>query len=92
MIQLCYAQDFDFFQSFEANDDDNTSSRENDQLDVKIKRKKSSKTSSSSYTSKETRTYNRLTPDERKQRGNRGMRRAKEAIKITTGKSYPSLC
>jgi hypothetical protein len=78
----CFA--FDFFRSFDMNDDCENSSSKDEHSSVKVKRRKQPKASGSNE-HKLTRMYNKLTPDERKQRGNRGMRRAKEAIKITTG-------
>lgn len=67
------SQEFDFFQSFDA--DANSS----DKLDfTEVRRRKVKKTD-------HPRKYQKLSEDERKSRGNRGIRRAKEAIKITTG-------
>lgn len=80
--QLCFAQDFDFFQSFEGNDDNDNESSKEDQLASKVFKKKKS---SSSLKLKETRPYYKFNPEERKPRGNRGIRRAKEAIRITPG-------
>lgn len=79
-MQFCDAQSFDFFQSFEANDSDSL------ELEEKLNVGSTSKTSSDHQSESKPRIYNRLSPTERKKRGNRGIRRAKEAIKITTGK------
>lgn len=72
------SQEFDFFQSFEVNEDAVTD--EKDEL-IDVRRRKRERSSKGDKPRK----YRKLSPDERKTRGNRGIRRAKEAIKITTG-------
>lgn len=71
------SQEFDFFHSFEANEDAIASDRE-DYSDRRRKREKTPK-------GEKSRKYRKLSIEERQGRGNRGIRRAKEAIKITTG-------
>lgn len=72
------SQEFDFFQSLDVIEDAIASEQE-EFVDVRRKRERSLKRD-------KPRKYRKLSPDERKSRGNRGIRRAKEAIKITTGK------
>lgn len=69
------SQEFDFFQSFDANSSDKLEFTE-------VRRKKVKKIDN------HPRKYQKLSEDDRKSRGNRGIRRAKEAIKITTGETF----
>ncbi len=71
--------DFDFIHPFEFADDAISSNADMEYVDVSTKKERTPK-------NLKRQKYGKLTVEERKAKNNRGIRRAKEAIKITTGK------